>query len=79
MPDHNRIDRRRFVGAAAMTFAAVQLGLPAGARSNTSADGSEGNSDVAQMQQDTASGASAIRPFNAPTYPKRNWRFAPAA
>jgi pimeloyl-ACP methyl ester carboxylesterase len=64
MSEHTNIDRRRFVGTAAMTLAAVQFGLAACAGSSNTANGSsEGNSDVTQMQQGTASGESAIRPF----------------
>ena len=63
MSGNVNIDRRRFVGAAAMAAAAVQLGIVGCARSGSSTNGSsERNASVSQTQE-TGSGTTAIRPF----------------
>jgi pimeloyl-ACP methyl ester carboxylesterase len=64
MFDKVNLDRRRFIGTAAMTAAAVQLALAGCARSDNAANGSsEGNNAVTQPQQETGSGTTAVRPF----------------
>ena len=62
MSGNVNIDRRRFVGTAAMAAAAVQLGIVGCARSGSSTNGSsEGSASVTQTA--TGNGATAIRPF----------------
>jgi pimeloyl-ACP methyl ester carboxylesterase len=63
MSENRNIDRRRFVGTAAMTVAAVQLGIAGCARSgNATNASSERNGSVTQLQE-MGSGTTAIRPF----------------
>ena len=72
------IDRRRFVGTAAMAAAAVQLGIVGCARSGSSTNGSsEGSASVTQTA--TGNGATAIRPFPQLHVPEVGpYRFTPS-
>jgi pimeloyl-ACP methyl ester carboxylesterase len=64
MPDNFTFDRRRFVGSAAMTVAAVQLGLIAAARAGQIKNSAlEGNTSMTQVAQATEGGTSTVRPF----------------
>ncbi len=57
------MDRRRFVGAASISFAAAQLGMVGCARSNSTQNTTERNTAVTQGQETAASGSTAIRAF----------------
>src|SRR5271165_7050453 len=63
MLEKPNVNRRHFVSAAAMTIAGAQLAMYGCTRSNTTESSPERNQPVAQVQQVTGSGATAIRPF----------------
>jgi pimeloyl-ACP methyl ester carboxylesterase len=64
LPEKSAIDRRRFVGAAAMTVAAAEFGLLGYARANeTKNDRLEGNPLMTQVALQTESGSTAVRQF----------------
>jgi pimeloyl-ACP methyl ester carboxylesterase len=65
LPQKFSLNRRHFVSAAAMTIAGAQLAMYGCARSNKATENSSGrNQSVAQVQQVTGSGPTAIRPFH---------------
>lgn len=70
MGEDATINRRRFVGSAAIAVAAVQLGVAGCSQSNNSSnDSSEGNNAVTQLQE-PGSGTTAVRAFPPLNYPE---------
>jgi pimeloyl-ACP methyl ester carboxylesterase len=60
-----KLDRRRFLGTAAMTIATAQFGMSSCARSNNATtSSSERNQPMPQTQEVTGSGTTAVRPFH---------------